>query len=267
MLPSPSPRSITRPTAIRSIVVTSRAEGADGKGKEAQQVVRLGPSRGDQVAVLSGLKEGDEVVTSGVFKLRATRSGEGEQQRAAGQRSQPETRRLDKPSRPQNMKFTDLFIRRPVVATVLSLIILMAGLQSIHRLNVRQYPRSDIATSASDDLRRRERGPGAGLHHHAARTGHRQRRRHRLHRVAERAGAQHHHGAPQAELRHQRRADADPVEARAGAQRSAARGGGAGHRIADERQPVRHHVYELRLEGSSTRARSPITSRAWCSRS
>jgi membrane fusion protein (multidrug efflux system) len=35
-----------------------------------QQVVKLGPSRGDQVAVLSGIKPGEEVVTSGVFKLR-----------------------------------------------------------------------------------------------------------------------------------------------------------------------------------------------------
>ena len=32
--------------------------------------MKLGPARGDQVAVLSGLKPGDEVVTSGVFKLR-----------------------------------------------------------------------------------------------------------------------------------------------------------------------------------------------------
>jgi membrane fusion protein, multidrug efflux system len=35
-----------------------------------QQVVKLGGSRGDQVAVLSGLVAGEEVVTSGVFKLR-----------------------------------------------------------------------------------------------------------------------------------------------------------------------------------------------------
>jgi membrane fusion protein (multidrug efflux system) len=35
-----------------------------------QQFVKLGPSRGDQVAVVSGVKAGDEVVTSGVFKLR-----------------------------------------------------------------------------------------------------------------------------------------------------------------------------------------------------
>lgn len=35
-----------------------------------QQFVKLGGSRGDQVAVLSGLKAGEEIVTSGVFKLR-----------------------------------------------------------------------------------------------------------------------------------------------------------------------------------------------------
>lgn len=35
-----------------------------------QQVVKLGGARGDQIAVLSGINAGDEVVTSGVFKLR-----------------------------------------------------------------------------------------------------------------------------------------------------------------------------------------------------
>ena len=43
------------------------------------------------------------------------------------------------------MKFTDIFVHRPVVATVVSLLILIAGLQSIRSLSVRQYPRSDIA--------------------------------------------------------------------------------------------------------------------------
>lgn len=44
------------------------------------------------------------------------------------------------------MKLTDLFIRRPVLAIVVNLVILIAGLQSIRSLSVRQYPRSDIAT-------------------------------------------------------------------------------------------------------------------------
>src|SRR4030088_3828086 len=43
------------------------------------------------------------------------------------------------------MKFTDIFIKRPIVASVISLLILLAGFQAIGWLNVRQYPRSDIA--------------------------------------------------------------------------------------------------------------------------
>ena len=35
-----------------------------------QQFVKLGSARGDQIAIVSGVKAGDEVVTSGVFKLR-----------------------------------------------------------------------------------------------------------------------------------------------------------------------------------------------------
>ena len=43
------------------------------------------------------------------------------------------------------MRLTDLFIRRPVLALVVSLVILIAGIQSIRSLSVRQFPRSDIA--------------------------------------------------------------------------------------------------------------------------
>jgi len=38
---------------------------------------------------------------------------------------------------------TDLFIRRPVLAIVVNLLIIIAGLQAIRTLNVRQYPRSE----------------------------------------------------------------------------------------------------------------------------
>ena len=43
------------------------------------------------------------------------------------------------------MKFTDLFIRRPVLATVVSLVILLVGLRSYFALNVREYPRTQDA--------------------------------------------------------------------------------------------------------------------------
>lgn len=41
------------------------------------------------------------------------------------------------------MKFTDLFIQRPVLAIVVSLLIIVAGLQAVNSLNVRQYPRTE----------------------------------------------------------------------------------------------------------------------------
>src|SRR5437870_4063139 len=43
------------------------------------------------------------------------------------------------------MKLTDLFIRRPVLALVVNLVILIAGIQAVRSLSVRQFPRSDIA--------------------------------------------------------------------------------------------------------------------------
>jgi len=55
-----------------SVFVVTDLKTPDGQGYRGvrQQVVKLGGSRGDQVAVLSGLEAGEEVVTSGVFKLR-----------------------------------------------------------------------------------------------------------------------------------------------------------------------------------------------------
>jgi multidrug efflux pump len=44
------------------------------------------------------------------------------------------------------MKFTDTFIRRPVLAIVVNLVILIAGFQAISTLNVRQYPKLESAT-------------------------------------------------------------------------------------------------------------------------
>ena len=44
------------------------------------------------------------------------------------------------------MKFTDLFIRRPVLAIVVNVVILVAGLQAVDSLTVRQYPESENAS-------------------------------------------------------------------------------------------------------------------------
>ena len=44
------------------------------------------------------------------------------------------------------MKFTDIFVRKPVLAIVVNLIIVIAGLQAYNSLTVRQYPKSDNAS-------------------------------------------------------------------------------------------------------------------------
>jgi membrane fusion protein (multidrug efflux system) len=55
-----------------SIFIVEDVKGPDGKSYRGvrQQFVKLGGARGDQVAVTSGLRPGEEVVSSGVFKLR-----------------------------------------------------------------------------------------------------------------------------------------------------------------------------------------------------
>jgi len=53
-----------------SVYIIETAKDAKGSRPVRQQFVKLAGSRGDQVAVVSGVKAGEEVVTSGVFKLR-----------------------------------------------------------------------------------------------------------------------------------------------------------------------------------------------------
>lgn len=55
-----------------SVFIVEDVKGPDGKTFRGvrQQFVKLGGARGDQVAVVSGVKPGEEVVSSGVFKLR-----------------------------------------------------------------------------------------------------------------------------------------------------------------------------------------------------
>ena len=55
-----------------SVFVVKDGTAPDGTPNKiaSQQFVKLGQNRGDQIRVLSGLAPGDEVVTSGVFKLR-----------------------------------------------------------------------------------------------------------------------------------------------------------------------------------------------------
>jgi membrane fusion protein, multidrug efflux system len=55
-----------------SVFIVEDVKGPSGESYRGvrQQFVKLGGARGDQVAVLTGLADGEEVVTSGAFKLR-----------------------------------------------------------------------------------------------------------------------------------------------------------------------------------------------------
>jgi membrane fusion protein, multidrug efflux system len=56
-----------------SIFVVSEMKDQTGKNFKAvkEQFVKVGQSRGDMISVVSGLKPGEEVVTSGVFRLKS----------------------------------------------------------------------------------------------------------------------------------------------------------------------------------------------------
>ena len=55
-----------------SVYIVTDLKGPDGKTYRGvrQQFVKIAGARGDQVGIVSGLHQGDEVVTSGAFKLR-----------------------------------------------------------------------------------------------------------------------------------------------------------------------------------------------------
>ncbi|MEO6053168.1 MAG: efflux RND transporter periplasmic adaptor subunit [Chthoniobacterales bacterium] len=78
-LPMPASQTIVVPSSAisyapygNSVFVIEDSKAVDGKvSKIVKQIfVKIGQTRGDQIAILSGLKAGQEVVTSGVFKLR-----------------------------------------------------------------------------------------------------------------------------------------------------------------------------------------------------
>jgi membrane fusion protein, multidrug efflux system len=72
VLPVPATAVLYAPYGDSVYVVETKSDADTGTKQLVvrQQIVRLGEQKGDFVAVVSGLKEGDTIVTSGVFKLR-----------------------------------------------------------------------------------------------------------------------------------------------------------------------------------------------------
>jgi membrane fusion protein (multidrug efflux system) len=76
-----------------SVFVVTNLKDPSGQSYRGvrQQFVKVGPARGDQIAVLSGLKPAEEIVTSGVFKLRNGAAV------LVNNKVQPENKRAPKP--------------------------------------------------------------------------------------------------------------------------------------------------------------------------
>ena len=138
------------------------------------------------------------------------------------------------------MNFTEIFIRRPVIAIVVSLVIVIAGVQAIRTLNVRQYPRSENAeitvtttyVGASADLVRGfvttplERAIAAadGIDYLESQS---------------KQNVSHHPCPPAPQLRRHQGPGRDRLEGRSGPRRSPARRRDPGDQHRLGRQPVR----------------------------
>src|SRR5262249_17717579 len=114
--------------------------------KARQQFVRVGPSRGDYVGILQGVTAGQELVTSGAFKLHNGSAGLIDNSKPMTPKLDPRPQNRQRPRAGANLRFTDTFIRRPVLAIVVNLVIIVAGIQAIRSLNVRQYPKLESAS-------------------------------------------------------------------------------------------------------------------------
>ena len=120
-----------------------------------QQFVRLGARRGDFVQALSGLNGGETLVSNGAFKLRngqtvmVNNSSPRPPSSSRARRSlspEQEHPMSSESSSQSSSAFTDLFIRRPVIAIVVNLIIIIGGLQADPDAERPPVPRSENAT-------------------------------------------------------------------------------------------------------------------------
>jgi len=70
------------------------------------------------------------------------------------------------------MAITDIFIKRPVLSVVVSLLILLIGFRAATTMPIRQYPKlSNTVVKRHDRLSRCVGGSDSGLHHDADRAG------------------------------------------------------------------------------------------------
>ena len=100
------------------------------------------------------------------------------------------------------MKFTDIFIRRPVLASVVSLLILVLGLRALGTLQILQYPQTQNAVVTINTVYYgADPNVVERLHHHAVGECDRAGQWHRLYAVDQHVRRQHDLRLPPPELR------------------------------------------------------------------
>ena len=189
LLPEEQPVLVIPATAVLSapygdsVYVIESKPGKDSAKPNLvvrQQFIRTGP--GARRFCQRGVgPQGRATASSapGIFKLRNGMAVIENNDLAPKTDRGAAARRTVDPQDARMKSFTDLFIRRPVLALVVNLVILIAGLPGdplAHRPAI--SAQRQRGGHRHHRLCRRQRGPGARLHHHAAGARHRRRRRH-----------------------------------------------------------------------------------------
>ena len=125
-------------------VYVIREDGKDANGnpilKAVRTPIKTGARWGNNVAILDGLEPGDRVVAAGQVKVQ------NGAQVAISNSPAPQPPHTAADAKLRTMSFTDIFIRRPVLALVVSLLILLIGLKAMTGLQIRQYPKLSNTT-------------------------------------------------------------------------------------------------------------------------
>ena len=105
--------------------------GADNK--TTPRPVQAGEWQGKDWVILGGLKAGDKVIIDNLIKLKPgmpvkPRAGRASWRRQTGRRWQ------------ERLSHVQIFINRPIFASVISIIIVIAGLVALQVLPIAQYP-------------------------------------------------------------------------------------------------------------------------------
>ena len=163
--------------AVTEMQGTYQVAVVDGENKISIRNVKTSDRVGPLWIVDEGLKPGERVVAEGVQKVRAGYDGEPEAVRRAGGNGREVT------------AMSKFFISRPIVAMVISILMVIVGAVTIAGLPVALFP-ADRSAGNSDfsRLHGRRRADRRAVRRHAHRAADERRGQHELHVFAERHG-------------------------------------------------------------------------------